>query len=325
MDMSKEIAMNAQQTLFFVVALVATFAKPALGQEVQPAAREVSSDKPIAATIPDFSGIWSHPSLPGFEPPPSGPGPVVNKSRLRGGPQSGVGNVAQLVGDYSNPILKPEAAEVVRKDGEISLAGIAFPSPWNQCWPQGVPYIFSNMGIQMLQQSDKITILYHHNHEFRQVPLNQRHPAQVTPTWHGDSVGHFEGDTLVIDTVGIKIGPYSMVDWYGTPHTKALHVVERYRLIDYKDAKEGFQRDEKENLQLAPSDDGPAPDLNYRGKHLQLAFTVEDAGVFTMPWSATITYRHPLDEWSEFICSENRHEYYAGKETDVPNADKPDF
>jgi len=130
----------------------------------------------------------------------------------------------------------------MRKDGEISLAGVSFPIPWNQGWPQGVPYIFSNMGIQMLQQPDKITILYHHNHKFRQVPLNRPHPAQVTSTWHGDSVGHFEGDTPVIDTVGVKIGPYSMVDWYGTPHTQGLHVVERYRLLDYEDTKEGPQR-----------------------------------------------------------------------------------
>jgi hypothetical protein len=310
--------MNAQRTLVLSVTLVAAIVKPALGQEAQ----STAGHKQIATTVPDFSGMWSHPSLPGFEPPRSGPGPVVNKSRLR----SGVGNVSQLVGDYSNPILKPGAAEVVRRDGEISLAGIAFPSPWNQCWPQGVPYIFSSMGIQMLQQPDKITILYHHDHEFRQIPLNEPHPAHVTTSWHGDSVGHFEGDMLVIDTVGIKIGPYSMVDWYGTPHTPALHVVERYRLIDYEDAKEGFERDAKENLQLAGgTDDGPAPDLDYRGKHLQLEFTVEDEGVFTMPWSATVTYRHPLDEWSEFICSENRHEYYAGKDTNVPVADKPDF
>jgi len=50
---------------------------------------------------------------------------------------------------------------------------------------------------------------------------------------YGDSVGHYEGDTLVIDTVGIKIGPFAMVDMYGTPHTEKLHVVERYRLVDY--------------------------------------------------------------------------------------------
>jgi hypothetical protein len=71
--------------------------------------------------------------------------------------------------------------------------------------------------------------------------MNQPHAAQVLPSWYGDSVGHYEGDTLVIDTVGIKIG-VAMIDWYGTPHTQALHVVERYRLIDYEAAKEAQER-----------------------------------------------------------------------------------
>jgi hypothetical protein len=71
---------------------------------------------------------------------------------------------------------------------------------------------------------------------------------------------------------------------------------------------------------------GFAPDPNYKGKGLQLHFTVEDAGAFTTPWSATITYRHPLaSDWQEFVCAENTHEYYAGRDTEVPRADKPDF
>ena len=80
-----------------------------------------------------------------------------------------------------------------------------------------------------------------------QVRLNQPHPANVTPSWYGDSVGHYEGDTLVIDTVGIKIGPFSMVDMYGTPYSEALHVVERYQLLDYEAAKDGLERDAKVN------------------------------------------------------------------------------
>src|SRR5580704_10749688 len=73
------------------------------------------------AATPDFSGIWTHPSL-GFESPVSGPGPVRNKSRL----PNGASNFDQLVGDYTNPILKPEAAEIVKRRGEISLSGRAF-------------------------------------------------------------------------------------------------------------------------------------------------------------------------------------------------------
>ena len=136
----------------------------------------------------------------------------------------------QLVGDYANPILKPEAAAVVKRR-EMSLAGAGYPSPRNQCWPQGVPFIFTNDAVQLLQQPDKITMLYDEDHEVRRVRLNQPHPAQVTPSWYGDSVGRYEGDTLVIDTVGFKIrwSPRSTI--HGAPFTRDLRVVERYRLV----------------------------------------------------------------------------------------------
>ena len=94
--------------------------------------------------------------------------------------------------------------------------------------------------MQILQQPDKVTIVYEYGGEFRQIRMNQSHPADVKPSWHGDSVGHYEGDTLVIDTVEIKAGPYSTIDLYGTPFTKALHVVERYRLFDYEASKDAF-------------------------------------------------------------------------------------
>jgi hypothetical protein len=125
----------------------------------------------------------------------------------------------------------------------------------------------------------------------------------------------------VIDTVGIKVGTVSLVHRYGTPHTEALHVVERCRLLDYEAAKEAQERGEKENPRLPAW----AVDPNYRGKGMQLQFTVEDEGVFNMPWSATITYRRPLGEWVEWGCAENRHEYYYGKDTAIPTVDKPDF
>jgi hypothetical protein len=57
------------------------------------------------------------------------------------------------------------------------------------------------------------------------VRLNEPHPTRLTPSWYGDSVGHYEGDTLVIDTIGVKVGPFAMADMYGTPHSPALDVV----------------------------------------------------------------------------------------------------
>ena len=316
--------MNARQRTFLLsmiavaAAALAAAAPPASGQTAAPA----SAAAPVAATktaapIPDFSGIWAHPYLPGFEPPASGPGPVLNRSRSR----NGRSNFNQLVGDYTNPILKPQAAEIVKKHGEMSLAGEGYPTPSNQCWPGGVPYIFWDYLLQMFQQPDRITMIYRHGNEMRHVRMNEPHPAQVTPSWYGDAVGHYEGDTLVIDTVGIKIGPFAMVDMYGTPHSPALHVVERYRLIDLEEAKGALERNEKENSRGVYSEVDP----DYRGKLLQLHFTVEDEGVFTMPWTATITYRRALGGWTDLICAENRFEPTARKESAVPTANTPDF
>src|SRR5260370_23455306 len=197
-------------------------ATPALGQTTAPPVRPAASPAQEVvsvvasevASIPNLSGRWAHPYLTGFEPPRSGPGPVRNKSRL----PNGVANFQQLVGDYTNPILKPHAAEAVKKHGEISLAGGGYPTPSNQCWPPGVPYIFWDFWMEMAQKPDKIVMIYRHANDVRWVRVNEPHPAHPTPSWHGDAVAHYEGDTLVIDTVGMKVGPFSMVDMYGTPH-----------------------------------------------------------------------------------------------------------
>ena len=267
-------------------------------------------------SIPDFSGIWWHPSLPGPEPLAKGPTMVTNRSR-----SNGASDYGQLVGDYTNPILKPEAAATVKKFGDMSLAGKVYPNPANQCWPEPGPFIYKNFGLQILQnRPDQITMLYEQDHEVRHVRMNQPHPEHVTPSWYGDSVGHYEGDTLVVDTIGTKTDrPFAMLDLYGTPFTGALHMVERFRLIDYDEAKDGLERDAKENFRVPVG-----IDRSYRGKHLQVTFTVEDEGVFTTPWSATVTYGRGSNEWPETVCAENWHVYYDQDEK-VPTADRPDF
>jgi len=276
------------------------------------------------ASIPDFSGTWSYPYCCGFAPPLSGTGPVTNKSRL-----NGASSTYEFVGDYTNPILKPQAAEVVKRHGEIELSGVPYPTPRNQCWPERMPFALANLGMEMIQQPDRITIVYDYDNEVRHVRMNEAHPARVTPSWYGDSVGHYEGDTLVIDTVGVRTDrPFAMVDWFGTPYTQALHVVERYRLIDDDVAKEAQERGGKEILRLESADSGIAPDPDYKGKGLQLQFTVEDDGVFTMPWAASITYRRASvasGAWPERVCAENPHGYFPGKKAAIPIAERPDF
>jgi hypothetical protein len=236
-----------------------------------------------------------------------------------------VSEARHLVGDYTNPILRPEAAEIVKKHGEMALSGVGFPSPRNQCWPQGVPFIFTNDAVQLLQQPDSITMLYDEDHEVRRVRMNQAHPTQVIPSWYGDSVGRYEGDALVIDTVGFKIGRFSAIDQYGTPFSDDLHLIERYRLIDYEAAKEAWDRGGKENVRGGAIGETWAPDPSNKGKALQLEFTVEDKGVFTTAWTATKTYRRVFRDWPENVCAENPHKYGTEKDPEVPISGEPDF
>ena len=172
--------MNVQRDFLLLVSLAAAAATPAGQTAAQEAIGGVTQS---AAPILDFSGIWAHPSLNALELPLSGPGPVRNRSRRPSEPQAGAGNGAQLVGDYTNPILQPWAAEVVKKFGEISLAGKGYPTPRNQCWPEGMPFVVSNFGMQMLQQPDKITILYPFDHQFRQVRMNQPRIPTAANFW----------------------------------------------------------------------------------------------------------------------------------------------
>jgi hypothetical protein len=272
--------------------------------------------------VPDFSGLWGRDSL-NLESPDSGPGPVVNLSHNRDGTQ----DMSRLVGDYTSPILKPESAAILKQRGEMSLEGISVPNPHDQCRPEPPPLLFAvQFAFEMLQEKDKITLLYSHDNKVRHVPLNVSHPSGLKLSGQGDSIAHYEGDTLVIDTIGIKSSPISAVDWYGTPHTDQLHVVERYRLIDQAAAKAAAAKhDARYRRGPRPNPNGILLDKSYKGPGLQLELTVEDPGAFTVPWKAFVTYQRAEGELWEMRCAENIREYYAGIDTAIPQTDKPDF
>jgi hypothetical protein len=295
-----------------------TTATPAAAQQATPTGGPagISTQRPVSG--PDFSGIWRHGSLPWMVPPASGPGPVTNRSRRKDNGQSDYGS---LVGDYTNPILQPWAADVVKKKGDLSLAGVVYANPANTCWLEPVPFLFKHMAMQMLEQPGKITMLFAENHEYRVVRMNQQHPAQLKPSWHGDAVGHYEGDTLVIDTVGIKTDrPHAMIDLFGTPYTDKLHVVERYRLLDQDAVKDTLARAAKENWRP-----GGPPNPNYSDKYLEVHFTVEDPGAFTTPWTASIIYLRDRLEWPEQACAENPFGFHHDQGAEIPMATKADF
>lgn len=284
-----------------------------------------------APSIPDLSGVWDHPVFPWFEPPASGPGPITNLSRweqyssdgsapLPPG-EVGVSDYNVLVGDYKNPILQSWAADVVKHFGELSLKGITFGNPSNQCWPFPPPFIFKQAQVAMIQKPDEVIMIYNGDH-VRRVRLNTQHPSHLTPSWYGDSIGHYEGDTLVIDTVGIKADrPYAMQDLFGTPYTDRLHMVERYRLRNYEEVKDALERNRKENWLFQ----GDVWTGRRGGNFMQAEVTIEDGGVFTKPYSGTLTYVPKRDPIAETVCAENPNEYYNNKLTDLPTAKTPDF
>jgi hypothetical protein len=279
-------------------------------------------------SIPDFSGQWGRDML-FFEPPSSGPGPVVNAVRKPDGSVLAQSPCCAIVttgwlGDPASPILKPEAAEAVRKFGVLSFDGTVVPDLHNTCWPEPPPYVMAlHFGVNIVQQGNEVTFIYLLHNTVRHVRLNASHPENLTPSWQGDSVGRYEGDALVIDTVGIKVAPFSTIDPFGTPHSKALHVVERYRLIDGEAAAEAQRKNGAINRPNPPYGRGIIdPDTAKKG--LQVEFTVEDEGVFTTPWSGRVTYRRLIGDWPEAVCAENPH-FLGGEAAAVPTAGAPDF
>jgi hypothetical protein len=277
-----------------------------------------------AAPVPDLSGNWQR-TVFNLAPPATGPGPFANTYK---GPDGRISD-AYRVGDFKSPLLKPQAAELLKRRGELSLSGAAIPDPHNQCWPE--PPAFSSaieMGLNIVQSKDEVVLVTLTGQTVRHVRLNARHPANLTPSWLGDSVGHFEGDTLIIDTVGIKAGPLATLDRYGTPFSGALHVIERYRLIDGEAAAEALRAQRRAQNQ-APTLGrigayGAEIDLDPKKKGLQVLITVDDPGTFTATWSGVVTYLAGAGEWPEVICAENLNEV-PGLPAKPPIAAQADF
>jgi len=309
--------MTRHSTLTLLTGVALIVCAPAFGQT---AASSVS--------IPDLSGIWGRNWFL-FEPPLSGPGPIASKLRR----PNGTLILIPIVSDYSNPILRPQAVEAVKKRGELELSGLVPPNPGNQCLPEPTPYTLSHQqGVQIIQQKDQVILIYLRDHKFRHVRMNVAHTEHPTPTWQGESIGHYEGDTLVIDTIGQKVGPLSMVDVYGTPFSPGLHVIERYRLIDGAAARDLQLTHESAyfgagTLNPGVSEYGIVIDPDSTKPGLQVEITVDDLATFTTPWSAFVTYRHGLvlGDWPEGVCAENTRGSGSSWIGLVPRADKPDF
>ena len=256
---------------------------------------------PSAGAVPNFAPdgytAWvpSRPAGDEFLRPESGPGPVISEKNHPYRP-NGQGQSTFRVADLSNPILKPWAIEQMKKVNDQVLAGKIPFTARERCWPGGVPdfdVYERDRPVFWIQTPKEIVIVNEHDQQTRHIYLNVPHSAHPKPSWYGESVGHYEGDTLVVDTIGLN--DKTFVDNYRTPHTAQLHVVERFQLID-------------------------------GGKTLQATIRVDDPGAFNMPWSAVQRWRRRDNQQIvELVCAENNAQYFNYNVTPIPTAANPDF
>jgi len=253
--------------------------------------------------------VFSHADFPWFPvrgeflPPPSGPGPIsYDKAHPRTvRTVNNIGDVQETtmhLADLSNPNLKPWVIDVLKKANEERLAGVYMYASRASCRPPGVPmfliYGAGFQGIYFIQTPGKVVMINSGNTEIRHVYMNVPHSAHLTPTWYGESVGHYEGGELVVDTIGFN-DKTLLDDSYSVPHTTQLHVIERFKLVE-------------------------------DGKMLHVDFTVDDPGAFNGPWSGIVRYRRaprsqPLGEQA---CAENNINV-LGDRNITPTAAVPDF
>ncbi len=192
---------------------------------------------------PDFSGFWNPPYVPNMAQGKEDQVPYTDRGRAA--------------------FLNHDARE----------------DPTSKCWYPGVPRIMqSPYPMQIVQPPGYFVILYEYMRLWRAIPLDGRpHPPNMEPDFMGNSVGHWEGDTIVVDTVSLKDAPWTWLDTAGHQHSDALHVIERFTRTPTGIAYE---------------------------------YTVDDPKMYTKPWvqKRTITPLKTtpgLPELIEYSCNEN--------------------
>jgi hypothetical protein len=260
----------------------------------------------VKPAVPNFSSIdrpWVAIEAQEYLPPASGIGPVTydhaHPIMVSNPNNAGVAVEAPLrIADLSNPNLKPWVVDALKKANDELLAGKLRWTSRANCMPAGVPQFLLYAGgaesIYMMQTPKEILMIHQANNETRHIYMNVPHSAHPAPSWYGESVGHFDGDELVVDTVGFNDRTF-VDDRYSVPHTTQLHVTERFKLMD-------------------------------EGRILQVSFTVEDPGAFNAPWSAMVRYQHARAQATLFEepCAENNNENLSSF-VHSPVATKADF
>jgi hypothetical protein len=254
-------------------------------------------------------------SAGGMTPVPGSPPPVSQDPRFKfvgnntnRRPDGGYDQPTWRYADLNNPNLTQFAKDGLKKANDLYDAGFALYARTSRCWQQGVVVLNLSPGrTYFIQTPKEVDIIWQRDQIVRHVYLNVPHTQNPKPSWNGESVGHYEGDTLVVDTIGQTTK--SFVDAFRTPHSEQLHVIERYRLIE-------------------------------GGKALQVEMTIEDPMAFVQPWKVTKRWEkvttqpqggNVTNTYNEEIrCMDGEmvnplNQAYANKLEPLPTSSRADF
>ena len=228
----------------WLLAVTAIVSAPVILAQTAPRGK-VPKTRAVTAA-PDFSGVWfvreySRTILP-KEDPPFQPGvEALFKAR-----------------DLANMQSDPDVG----------------PDPTQRCIPPGIPRtMLQPFPWEIVQTADRVIMIFEYQSLVRQIFMDGRgHPKDLEATYMGHAIGKFEGDTLVVDTVGLN--DKTWLDPKGLPHSEALHVVEHIRRVDHDT--------------------------------LNVVYTIDDPKTYTKPWTAEVIFKlHPEWQIQEYVCSEN--------------------
>src|SRR6266576_1837314 len=197
--------------------------------------------------------------------------------------------------DLNNPNLTQFAKNGLRKVNEAADAGFAMYSRESRCWHTGVPVYLNNPAQPtfFLQTRKQVTMIWQMDQQVRHVYIDVPHSANPKRSWYGESIGHYEGDTLVVDTIGQDTRTF--IDNFRTPHSDKLHVVERYHLID-------------------------------GGNTMEAEVTIEDPVSLIQPLHVVKHWRKVQGPMTESRCADGESvNPYKQKTDPLPTASRPDF
>lgn len=251
-----------------------------------------------AGKVPNLLGPWQNLNRFRLAQPPGSPklptGDLPGYVHLdRGVDKTGQDFSGNFwVGDYTNPLFAPWGAEVMKHNAEEAMKEKDPFWPATFCFPFGPTALLQPQPVIFLQEPDKIVIDYERDHQVRHVYLNVEHSKNPKPSWYGELVGHYEGDVLVVDTIGFN--GKAFLDRYGAPYSEQLHLIERYK----------------------PSADG---------RTMQVDVTYDDPKAYKQSWNAVIRYRKGNVLPTEEACAELAQDPVNGGLNPIPVAAKADF